>query len=428
MPEPIRIDDLASPVLSPEQRSVLAYTDSLEIDLGADALHEAAADLAGSSDFGDPEYRSRLSAYLGAVEADTGLSSLGRLVQKNRVTRLLTSRALLADLLNRHPEITDIQLEAPLIVVGLPRSGTTHLVNLIAADPRRRALPYWESQEPFPRPAEGPGPDGIDPRYARIAAEHASEQSIAPLTKAMHDRFPAAIEEEVELLDLDFASYTLEWHARVPGWRDAYLGFDQDAHYAYLRTVLQALTFLRGPRSWVLKSPQHLEQLGPLLRTFPDAFVAFTHRDPVAVLTSAVTMLAYGDRIRRTSVDAPALAAYWADRIEQLLQACVRDRELVPAERSIDIDFTSAFATHEAHDGLAVVQRLYDVAGIEMTAPARRRLQAYLDANPRGKHGRMVYDLAGDFGLAPADLRPRFEFYTDRFAIPHPRKAAEEQS
>jgi hypothetical protein len=412
VPDPIRIDDLASPRLSPAQRSVLEYTDSLEISLDADSLHEAAADLAGSSDFGDPEYRTRLGLYLGAVNDDAGLSSLGRLVQKNRVTRLLTSRALLSELLARHPEIRDIELTAPLIVVGLPRSGTTHLVNLIAADSRRRALPYWESQEPFPRPGEGPGVDGIDPRFARIAAEHASEQSIAPLTKAMHDRFPEAIEEEVELLDLDFSSYTLEWHARVPGWRDAYFGFDQDAHYGYLRTVLQALTFLRGPRQWVLKSPQHLEQLGPLTRTFPDATVAFTHRDPVAVVTSAITMLAYGDRIRRTDVDAPGLVAYWTDRIERLLTACVRDRELVPAERSIDVRFDEFMK-----DDLAVVEQLYDRAGIELTGRTRRELQAYLDANPRGKHGRVVYDLAGDFGVTAEELHPRFEFYRERFGV-----------
>lgn len=414
MPAPIRIDDLASPILTPEQQGVLAYTDSLEIDLSIDALHAAAADLAGSSDFGDPEYRSRVGRYLDAVRDDTGLSSLGRLVQRNRVTRLLASRALLNDLLRHHPEIHGIEIEKPLIVVGLPRSGTTHLVNLIAADSRRRALPYWESQEPFPRPGEGPGVDGLDPRFVRIAAEHAAEQSIAPLTKAMHDRFPAAIEEEVELLDLDFSSYTLEWHARVPGWRDAYYDFDQDAHYAYLRTVLQALTFLRGPRQWVLKSPQHLEQLGPLLRTFPDATVAFTHRDPVAVLQSAITMLAYGDRIRRTDVDAPGLAAYWADRIERLLTAGVRDRELVPAAQSLDVTFDTFMK-----DDLAVVRQFYEVAGVELTERARRELQAYLDANPRGKHGRVVYDLVGDFGLDPAALRERYAFYTDRFAIPH---------
>jgi len=147
----------------------------------------------------------------------------------------------------------------------------------------------------------------------------------APLVAAMHDRFPEAIEEEVDLLDLDVASYVLEWHARVPDWRDYYLSLDQHRHYAYLKKVLQALTFLRGPRTWILKSPQHCEQLGPLIATFPDATVAFTHRDPVAVIQSAITMMAYSDRLRRTSIDPGWLLDYWADRVHRLLSACVRD-------------------------------------------------------------------------------------------------------
>ena len=156
---------------------------------------------------------------------------------------------------------------------------------------------------------------------------------------AMHDRFPEAIEEEVELLDLDFAGYTLEWHARVPGWRDFYLGLDQHRHYAYLKKVLQALTFLRGPRTWVLKSPQHFEQLGPLMATFPDATVAFTHRDPVAVIQSAITMLAYADRLRRRSID-PRLAGRLLERPRRAAAARVRARPRPgAAERSVDIGF-----------------------------------------------------------------------------------------
>ena len=201
---------------------------------------------------------------------------------------------------------------------------------------------------------------------------------MAPLTQAMHDRFPAAIEEEVELLDIAFASYTLEWHAWVPDWRDYYLALDQREHYAYLKTILQALTFLRGPRHWVLKSPQHLEQLGPLVDTFPDATVAFTHRDPVAVIQSAITMLAYADRLRRYSIEPEALADYWIDRVESLLRACVRDRELVPAGRSIDVLFHEFMA-----DDIGTVERFYGCAGVEMTNAARRQLDAYMAANLR---------------------------------------------
>jgi len=409
----VRIEDLRSPVLSAEQRAILDGLEARPVHLGADRLVEKARAGTGLTDLGDDSVLERLAAHVAAIESDTGLTNLGRLVLRMRILRLLENRLRLHELLRRHPEIHDIEISAPLVVVGLPRSGTTHLVNLLAQDPRRRALPYWESQEPIPVPGEGPGPDGVDPRFLRWQAVHESEQVLAPLTRLMHDRFPAAIEEEVEIHDLDFASYTLEWHARVPGWRDHYLGLDHDATYAYLRTVLQALTFLRGPRTWVLKSPQHLEQLGPLLRTFPDAAVAFTHRDPVAVIQSAVTMLAYGDRMRRHEIEPEQLAAYWVDRVELLLRACVRDRETVPADRSLDVVFRDFMA-----DELGTVDRFYERAGVDLPDEVRARFAAYLAGNPRGKHGRVVYDLQGDFGLDPAALRERFTFYTDRFGIP----------
>ena len=149
-----------------------------------------------------------------------------------------------------------------------------------------------------------------------------------------------------------------------------------------------------------------MEQLGPLIETFPDATVAITHRDPVSVVASAITMLTYGDRMRRTKVDPPAVAAYWADRVEHLLRACVRDRGLLPADRSIDVLF------HEfMRDDVATVERIYDVAGLAMTDEARASLDAYMTKNPRGKHGRIVYDLFADFGVDPDALRSRFDFY-----------------
>lgn len=406
------IDDLVSPRLTATQRQVLDHVAGLRIELDPDTLIGDAVERTGLSDFGPPGFRSRLDMYAAAIESDSGNTNLNRLILRNRIVRLLSARLLLVDLLRRHPEIHEIEMVRPIIVVGLPRSGTTHLVNLIAADPRRRALPYWESQEPFPLRGEGPGVDGIDPRYARCAAEYEASKAMTPLMEAMHDRFPEAIEEEIELLDLDFASYVLEWHVRVPRWRDYYFELDQDEHYAFLRTVLKALTFLRGPRRWVLKSPQHAEQLGPLIRTFPDATVAFTHRDPVAVIQSAVTMLAYGDRMRRTDIDPGGLVDYWVDRIERLLRACVRDREVIGDDRSVDIRF------HElGGNEMSILERLYDLNGEDLPPEARAALQRYLDDNPRGKHGRMRYDLRRDFDRSADEIRSRFGFYFERFDV-----------
>jgi hypothetical protein len=413
----IDFEDLTSPKLTEVQRQILKFTEAkhveFEIDqmlgeaIGQARLEGGAGDLDDTDGFGD-----RLTAHVAAIEADEGLTQLTRATLRQRVVRLLRNRLSLTDLIKRYPEIVSIPIHTPFIIVGMPRSGTTHLVNLVAADPRRRSLPYWESQDPIPALGQGPDIFGVDPRYTRAKSEHDALMVSAPVVAAMHDRFPEAIEEEVELLDLDLAAYVLEWHARVPGWRDYYLGLDQTRHYAYMKKVLQALTFLRGPQTWVLKSPQHCEQLGPLMATFPDATVAFTHRDPVAVIQSAITMMAYSDRLRRTSIDPGWLLDYWSDRVHRLLSACVRDRDLVPAARSIDISFHNLNGNE-----MPLLEQLYQRGGVELTPEVRGRFQHYLDGNPRGRHGRIRYDLQRHFGISADELRARFDFYFDRFDV-----------
>ncbi len=412
MTETIRIPDLRDPVLDAGQRAALDYVSSLTIDFDADAMLAAACERAGHDNFGSPGFRVRLDATIDAVEADTGLGPLGRFAIHQRIVRLLTSRLLVEDLGRRYPEIAEIELPAPMIVIGLPRSGTTHLVNLIAADGRLRSLPFWESIEPCPRRADGPDRNGVDPRFTRCARDYEAQIQMVPLLRAMHHQHPTAIEEEIELQDLDFASYTLEWLARVPRWRDFYLALDQHEHYAYLRKVLQTVTFLRGPNRWVLKSPQHLEQIPALLATFPDATFAITHRDPVSVVQSAMTMLAYGDRMRRQAIDPEELADYWVDRVDRLLRACVRDRDLLPEARTIDVLFHEFMA-----DDVAMVERIYDRNGLAMTRAARGDLDAFMAANRRGKYGQIAYDLRGDFGLDPATVRDRFGYYFERFPV-----------
>jgi hypothetical protein len=271
-------------------------------------------------------------------------------------------------------------------------------------------MPWWEVAEPIPVMGDGPGPDGVDPRYLRSLAEHRATLEVSPLTALMHDRPPWSIEEECELMDLDLCAYPLEWLARVPSWRDHYLGLDQHAHYGFLRRELQVLSFLRGPNRWVLKCPQHLEQLGPLMATFPDATIAFTLRDPVAVLQSAITMLAHGDRNRRVQVQADDLAEYWVDRIERLLRAAVRDAGLIPAAQRVDVEFGAFMA-----DDVAMAERILDVAGMGVTDASHAAMTDYVASNPRGKDGRIVYDLRADFGIDPAELYRRYAFYFEAF-------------
>jgi hypothetical protein len=406
----VRIEDLAEPRRGAEEQAIYDMALAMEVDLDPDVLVARARAETGLDDLGDTGVVERLRMHLAAVDADIGLSGLGRYLVRDRTLGLLRARLRFEDFVRRHPEALEVELEPPIVVVGLPRSGTTHLVNMLAADSRFRSMPWWEVREPTPVLGDGPGRDGIDPRFQRCHAEWEMTRAVAPLTALMHDRPPWSIEEDCELVDLDVCSYTLEWHARVPAWRDFYLGLDQRLHYGFLRRQLQVLSYLRGPNRWALKTPQHLEQLAPLLETFPGATIAFTLRDPVAVLQSAITMLAYGDRMRRAEVNAGGLAAYWVDRIERLLRSAVRDAHLIPPEQRVDVEFGAFMA-----DDLAMAARILDVAGLGLTDTARSELETYLAGNPRGKEGRVIYDLRRDFGLDPRDLRERFAFYYEAF-------------
>ena len=412
MGEKIRIDDLRSPRLSDVQRAALAYGERHAVELTVPAVLAAAVERTGLEDFGPNDFRARLALQLEEVDQDGERTGLGRLTIWNDAVRAAANRLLIHDLLERHPEIHAVEIARPIIVVGLPRSGTTHLVNLIAADRRLRSMPLWEGQEPVPNPREEPGADGVDPRWARSARAWAGMQATAPLVAAMHPMRPDHIHEEIELQLPDVASYNQEWVVRAPRWRDYYLAHDQAPHYAYMKTVLRILQWFRPRERWVLKSPQHLEQLGPLLATFPDATVVVTHRDPVAVIQSTITMLTYGARNSYRTPRPDWYRDYWSDRIRRLLEASVRDRKLLPPARTVDVPFHEFMA-----DELGMVARIYEAAGLPLTAAARAEIEGYVRAHPRGKDGQVVYDLRRDFEVEPAELRRPFQFYLDRFPV-----------
>ena len=417
MSEQIHIPDLGQPLLTEQQRAAVAYGETLTIDLSADSILAEARQATGLIDFGPEDFLERLHLLCNEWDQDKDLLTLGRLSLRNKLLQHAKNRLLIQSVLQRHPEIHQVEIAAPIVVAGLPRSGTTHLLNLMAADRRLRALPLWESYEPVPMPAESASESGVDPRYQRCEDQWQMMQALSPLLAAMHPMNPEHIHEELELMGPDFASYNYEWLSVSPRWRDNYYATDQTPHYEYMKTVLKILTWQDGDTSgkntrWVLKCPQHLEQLTVLHRVFPEASIAITHRDPVSVIQSAITMIAYGQRMSRKRIDLDGLIQYWSDRVVHLLQACTADRHKIPEAQSIDVLFHEFMA-----DDMAMVERIYRKADLAMTPQARGQLQAFLDAHPRGKHGRIVYNLREDFGVEPAQLRSRFNFYFDRFPV-----------
>jgi len=421
----ISIDDLNDPQYTEFQAAALEYGKTLEVDFSIEAILKQAKQETGLDDFGDMEFLQRLNILVSEWGNDEGLTGIGKLSLFNKLVLFSRSRLLIEDVLKKHPEIHEQEIVRPIIVLGLPRSGTTHLLNLLAADSRLQSLPLWESYEPVPLASE----DMLrqedyqkenDPRYQRCEQNWQMMQQTAPHLAAMHPMNPDHIHEELELMGPDFASYNFEWLSHSPKWRDHYYSTDQAPHYEYMKTVLKILQWQRGnegkekynEKRWALKCPQHLEQIPVLQKVFPDATFVVTHRDPVSVIQSTVTMLGYGQRMNRTQVQSEALIDYWSDRIEHLLQACVRDRSLLNEEQSIDVPFHEFMA-----DDMAMVEKIYSKANLPMTEQSRAELQRFIDEHPRGKEGRMIYHLERDFGVAPDVLRQRFNFYFEKFPI-----------
>ena len=412
-PAPVRIDDLAHPRFSPETAEILTAMAAMAdgVQLEPDALMDVAVAKTELSDFGDDTFREPLDVLCTAFRTEAGLSGPGIVSNHALLVQLLSNRLLIQDLLRRHPEIHDVRIEAPIIVCGLPRTGTTHLHNLMAADPALRSLPYWESLEPVLPESERPAPGEPDPRIARTAVALDFVNTSMPYFKRMHEMTVDHVHEEIQLLAIDFSTMLFETTSAMPTWRDYYLAHDQTPHYEYMRTVLKVLQWLRGGERWVLKSPQHIEQFPALCATFPDATFVVTHRDAVSVTTSVATMITYTARLSHERVDPHFIGGYWADRIERMLRSCADERDVLPTGQSIDVPFDEFMA-----DDVAMVGRIYELADQPMTDGARAAMQAFMDEHPRGKFGGIRYDLA-DFGLDPAERRRALRFYTDRFGV-----------
>lgn len=408
-PDLVHLDDLAEPQFSPEAEQIRDMMSSMASDcpLDADALHAKAIADTGLDDFGPDDYRERLDVFLAALHDIGDMHGPGIVNFFGQLSQWLKNRLLLTDLVTRHPEIRDIELLPPVVIAGLPRTGTTHLHNLLAAAPTFRTLPYWESFEPFPLPAEvGVDPD---PRAARMDVAVQVMNIVMPHFALMHEMTTEHVHEEIQLLANDVSTMFMETLAHVPRWRDYYLAHDQTSTYEYLATQLKALQFLRGGRRWLLKSPQHLEQLPVLAKVFPGVAVVCTHRDPVPVALSMVAMLTYSARMHRSAVPVQEMAAEWIDRLELMLASLVRDREVIAPARSIDVTFDDFMA-----DELGVAERVYGLVGEPVTDEARTAMADYLAGHQRGRLGRVVTSCEM-FGLNEDELHARFAPYVSRF-------------
>jgi hypothetical protein len=379
--------------------------------LEPDALIEAAAKKARSEHFGPADFESRLERIVEAIAEGPEPHWIGRVAIRQSLEGILRSRFEVYRYRAEHPEIAGVPVEKPVFIVGLARTGTTILFNLLAQDPAHRAPISWEVQYPDPPPDEGAFED--DPRIRRTQKEFDQMVQIAPAVPSIHE-IGADLPQEC----MPFMAHTLLtpqpwWVYNIPSYQ-AWVDEQSAAPaYAHHRVFLEHLQSRHMKSRWVLKSPIHLATLDALLDEYPDARIIFTHRDPAKIVPS-VASLFYTIGGIATDALSPERAGrdhldWWTMAVNRAM--AVRKAHPDKAHQFVDIQFEEII-----EDPVAALQRAYDALGLEWTSEAETRMRAFMDANPRGKHGAHKYTLE-DFGLELGEIRERFGAYCDAYGV-----------
>lgn len=382
----------------------------------ADALMARARSDTGLTDFGDDRFVEPLRRICDGLNNEAGLHPVGAWLTRVSLLRLLRHRLWAEALIARHPDILEREIRAPLVVVGLARSGTTRLHRLLAADEGFLHLKAWESVNPVPWPGsiEARAKGRPDPRIRSIEQGLKAVLYMSPQIASVHPLGAFEVEEEVGLIQHAFSSQLFEVITRLPTFGQYLMNTDQTYAYEYMVRLMKIISWWRGDddRPWVLKSPQHMQDLDALLQVFPDARLVFTHRDPVKVVGSACSMV-WNSMVRDTDVlDPHWIGREWLNKTDAMLRKTLRVRESVPARQQLDVLYHDISV-----DWRAAVSGIYRHFGWELTDQTLRGMQSWIDDNARHKHGTHKYQLA-DFGLDTADVAQRLRYYSERFAIP----------
>jgi len=390
--------------------------------LDPDNLLAAAHKATGLRDFGDDSFLDPMQRLIASLEAEADLNPVGRFMNRTNILRLLKHRLYAQDLLTRHPEILQRDIPDPVVVVGLGRSGTTRLHRLLAADTHFLHLTSWESVFPVPYPecfaARAQG--RTDPRIIALDQGLRAVMYMSPQVAAVHPLGTFEVEEEVGLLQHAFSSQIFEIQAKIPSFAEWLMTHDQHAAYDYMVVLMKIISWFRNDpedKPWVLKTPQHMQDLDALLQVFPNARLVCSHRDPIKAVGS-ICSTAWNAMVRdNDGMAADWLGPQWLSKTERMLHKTLRVRdEIVAPENQYDIQYADITA-----DWQGALQGVYDFLNLPFTNEARRNMQGWLDRNKQHQHGAHKYSLA-EFGLDAQEVDRRLMFYRERFNIPYETK------
>lgn len=382
------------------------------VALDADSLLAAARAATGLDDFGDDGWREPFAVLTDALAREAKLNTVGRLLTRAELVRVLANRLRLVDLWKREPEILAGQVRAPIFIVGTARSGTSILHEVLAQDPRLRSPATWEIFYSVPPPEAATC--ATDARIAGTDHEVKLWHEVAPEYLTMHANAAVHPQECIFLMAHELASEHFSGVHDVPSYALWLATHDLTPSFRFHRRMLQTLQWRHPGERWLLKAPSHLTVLPALFAVYPDARVVFTHRDPAKTVPSTASLMATLRRMRRDHVDANAIAKLLVRGVAMGLEKMMAERAsgATPDGQFVDLRYADLM-----RDPLAAVRAVYDRLDMTLPDDIADRMRAYLAAKPRGKHGEHRYRLE-DFGLDRERLRRGYAAYCARFDVP----------
>jgi hypothetical protein len=381
--------------------------------LDADDLMERARKSTGLSDFGPDTFRESLERLIASLSADADLTALGYNIAAQQLTDALESRLRLNACITAEPEITRQRITRPVFIVGMARTGTSILHELVAQDPNVRVPLTWEVTRPTPPPETATYE--TDPRIQECNDSLAGVDRLIPGFRKMHRMAAQLPQEDVSMTSLEFTSMVYEASFRLPSYT-AWFHHEADMRPAYRlhRCFLQVLQWRCPADRWILKTPGHLWALDTLLAEYPDACLVQTHRDPLAILSSLTSLLTTLRALASDRIDPHDVAREWSELNAQAYDTSVDAREsgLIAPDRVIDIHFADFMS-----DPFAQIRRIYEKFDLDYTDEVDARMRAYLAEHSDEEHGKHTHRFE-DTGLDVGEARELVKRYQDYFDVP----------
>jgi hypothetical protein len=381
-----------------------------------DLAHETVAQDTGLTDFGPADYLPGLTVLLQSMDYDPRFSETGRRAAWGMVIDVLRGRAHAIQSMKDNPGFDKTPILAPVVITGVPRTGTTALHRLMAVDPRFQGLQTWLLDSPMPRPPIETW--GDYPQFRKSAQLLETQHAASPESRAMHYRAAEEVHECCMLLRQSFVSnlWSCGWSA--PTYDAWWQAQSESAAYQHFRRCVQLIGSNEPEKRWLLKNPGHIDNLDLLFAVFPDAKVIQTHRDPAKAVPSLVSLLTRmhpimeeGRLEQRGEIMLRREVAKWSAAVRR----CEAVRQQHPG-KVIDVVHGDFHA-----DPMGVVERIYAFIGMEIPDDTRAGMAKRIADKPELSHGVHRYNIA-DFGMTEDEAREPFADYIQKYDLLEKRK------